>query len=160
MRDLNQVSLMGRLGADPILRQTKSGSSVVNFSLATSRQFPKRAGEAGRELGPDPRGALEFVEETEWHKVVVWGKQGEHCFQYLKKGDPVYLSGTIRSHSYSDQGGVARTAYEIHAEDVNFLGTIRRSFEDSGRVQEPQIVGASMMALGDQEIEMTELSVS
>ncbi len=146
MRDLNQVNLMGRLGAGPVLRQTKTGSSVANFSLATSRRFPRRIVEGGQEP--------EFVEETEWHKIVVWGKQAELCCQYLKKGDPVYLAGSIRSHSYVDQSGSARTAYEVHADEVHFLGTSRRSTGGLEENHEPRSVAAL------EEEEVRELSVS
>lgn len=126
MRDLNQVILMGRLGADPILRQTKSGSSVVNFSVATARRFPRQKTEARSDAESSTQANTEYLEETEWHKVVVWGKQALLCYQNLRKGDPVFLVGSIRSHSYADQNGVSRVSYEIHADDVNFLSSARR----------------------------------
>ncbi|MBI4924513.1 MAG: single-stranded DNA-binding protein [Bdellovibrio sp.] len=109
MRDLNKALIMGRLGADPIQRFTKSGMSVVHFSVATSRKIKSDA------LG------LEDREETEWHKIVVWGKQGEVCAQYLKKGSPVLIEGMIRSHSYDSKDGTKKTAFEIHADQVSFL---------------------------------------
>jgi single-strand DNA-binding protein len=64
MRDVNKVILVGRLGADPIQRQTKSGTPVTSFSLATSRWVKKEGDEVG-------------VEETQWHRIVAWGKQAE-----------------------------------------------------------------------------------
>jgi single-strand DNA-binding protein len=164
MRDLNQVILMGRLGADPVLRQTKVGSSVVNFSLATSRRFLKKPVEGSQEVNvdgrerssQDSRAPLGYVEETEWHKIVVWGKQGEHCFRYLKKGDPVYLTGMIRSHSYTDQTGLVRASYEVHADDVHFLSVGRKVSENSEQNQESRIV----ISPEEEDCERTELSVS
>ena len=111
MKDVNKVILIGRLGADPIQRETKSGTSVVHFPMATSRKFREGAegeGETSRE-------------ETQWHRVVAWGKQGEVCAQYLRKGQPVYVEGMIRSRKYDGKDGVGRVAFEVHADNVSFL---------------------------------------
>jgi single-strand DNA-binding protein len=125
MRDINKVILVGRLGVDPVMRQTKSGLGVVHFSLATSRKVSKQSAEEGV--------SSEYQEETQWHRIVVWGKQGESCFHYLKKGDPIYLEGSIRSHYYEDKNKVNRTSYEIHADGVSFLSNPRKgAFEVEG----------------------------
>jgi single-strand DNA-binding protein len=114
MKDVNKVILLGRLGADPVLRHTKTGTPVAHFSLATSRKF-------FREESDPSKGATQ-VEETQWHKVVAWGKRGETCAQYLKKGHPVYIEGFLKSHPYQDKEGHPRTSFEVYAEDVSFLG--------------------------------------
>jgi single-strand DNA-binding protein len=118
MRDINKVILIGRLGSNPVQRSTKSGYTVVNFSVATSRKIQKQ--------GAAPN-VVEYIEETEWHRIVTWGKQGENCAQYLGKGSLVYIEGSIRSHQYDDKSGSHKTAYEIHADAVRFLSSRQKS---------------------------------
>ena len=110
MKDVNKVILIGRLGANPVLRETKSGFSVVHFPLATSRRVQSNEKEG------------ELMEETQWHRVVTWGKQGEICAQHLKKGSSVFIEGSMRSHKYEAKDGQSRMAFEVHAENVSFLG--------------------------------------
>lgn len=112
MKDLNKVILIGRLGADPIQRATKSGISVVHFSIATSRKFKSENG-AGESV---------LNEETQWHQIVAWGKRGESCARYLKKGHKVYVEGSMRSRFYDGKDGKSRLTFEVHADDVGFLG--------------------------------------
>lgn len=110
MKDVNKVTLMGRLGADPILRQTKNGNPVAQFSIATSRKIK------GKAEAPD-----ELVEKTQWHKVVAWGKVADSCSKYLKKGNAVYVEGMIQSHKYQDSEGQERLSFEVVAQDVSFI---------------------------------------
>ena len=121
MKDVNKVILIGHLGADPIQRETKSGIPVVHFPMATSR----RLRDSNDAEGKTSR------EETQWHRVVAWGKQGEVCAQYLKKGQPVYIEGMIRSHKYDGKDGVPRVAYEVHVDNVSFLSTGRGARNES-----------------------------
>jgi single-strand DNA-binding protein len=124
MKDVNKVILVGRLGADPIQRETKAGLAVVHFPVATSRKLQvSNEGASNEESAPS--------EETQWHKVVTWGKQGENCAQYLRKGSAVYIEGMIRSHKYEGKDGTSRMAFEVHADDVNFLGSPRAKASDS-----------------------------
>ncbi len=102
MRDVNRVFLMGRLGTTPVLRETKNGLPVTQFSLATQQ-------------------GTEETRQTEWHRIVVWGKHGQTCAEHLSKGQRVYVEGNIRSHSYSGKDGLKKISYEIHADQVNFL---------------------------------------
>lgn len=115
MKDVNKIILVGRLGGDPIQRQTKAGTSVVQFSVATTRKYFRE--------DPASRGTKTFLpaEETQWHKVVSWGKLGEVCATFLKKGNSVYVEGSLRSHHYSDRNGHEKLSFEVHAEDVSFL---------------------------------------
>lgn len=133
MKDVNKIILIGRLGADPIQRQTKSGVSVVHFSVATSRRFTRE----------DSNGSATntVVEETQWHQVVAWGKQGEACSQYLKKGNRVYVEGSIKNRQFEDKGGVTKTTVEVHAETVSFLEGRR-----SDTLQKPESVEAVALA--------------
>lgn len=113
MKDVNKIILLGRLGADPDQRQTKSGTQLAQLSVATSRRIPKES--------PDALGGTTFVEETQWHKVIVWGRQGEACSQYLKKGNPIYVEGYLKTRQYEDKNGLTRTSVEVHAENISFL---------------------------------------
>ena len=104
---VNKVILVGHLGKDPEVRFTNTGSAVANFSMATSEQWNDRDGKK--------------QERTEWHNIVVWGKQAESCGQYLAKGRQVYVEGSIRSRSY-EKDGVKRYVTEIVAQRIQFLG--------------------------------------
>ena len=105
---VNKVILIGNLGKDPELRFTSTGSAVANFSIATSEQWNDREGNK--------------QERTEWHNIVVWGKQSESCSQYLAKGMQVYVEGSIRTRSYDDKSGTKRYVTEIVAQRIRFLG--------------------------------------
>ncbi|HEV7731905.1 MAG TPA: single-stranded DNA-binding protein [Candidatus Binatia bacterium] len=105
---LNRVMLIGNLGKDPEVRFTPGGQAVARFSLATSEVFNDREGQR--------------QERTEWHNIVVWGKQAETCGQYLAKGRQVYLEGSIRSRQYDDKDGNKRYITEVIAQRVQFLG--------------------------------------
>ncbi len=115
MKDMNRVILLGRLGSEPVQRSTKSGTSVVKFPLATSRRFSST----------DESGVEKQTDETEWHQVVVWGKQGDACAAHLVKGQSVLVEGTIRSHKYDAKDGAQKMSFEVHAENVCFLGKPR-----------------------------------
>ncbi len=80
---VNKVILVGHLGRDPETRYTSGGQAVCNFTLATNEVFKDRAGERQK--------------RTEWHRIVLWGKQAELAQQYLKKGNQVYIEGRIQS---------------------------------------------------------------
>jgi len=107
-RDLNKVMIIGRLGADPELRHTSSGSPVTTFRVAAGRQWRDGAGEAR--------------EETEWFSVVAWNKLAEICSQYLTKGSRVYLEGRLQTRSWEDQqSGQTRYRTEVIANDMIIL---------------------------------------
>ncbi len=107
---LNKVMLIGNLGRDPEVRTTQSGQSVANFSLATSRRWKDRDGNRN--------------EETEWHKIVVWGRQAEIAAQYLTKGRQIYVEGRIQTRSWDDQKtGEKKYMTEVVCENFQMLGT-------------------------------------
>jgi len=113
---VNKAIIVGRLGADPELRFTGNGRAVCNFNLATSSVWKdKQSGEK--------------KEDTQWHKIVVWGAQAETCSKYLTKGREVFVEGEIRTRNYEDKEGIKRYITEIVARDVRFLGG--RSDRDS-----------------------------
>src|ERR1044072_5801840 len=105
---VNKVILVGNLGRDPEVRFTAGGKAVAKFPHATSGVFTD--GEGSRQ------------ERTEWHNVVVWGKQAESCGQYLQKGRQVYIEGSIRSRQYDDKEGNKKYITEVIAQRVQFLG--------------------------------------
>ena len=105
---VNKAILVGNLGRDPEVRFTGGGKAVAKFPIATS------------EVWNDAEGSRQ--ERTEWHNIVVWGKQAESCGQYLQKGRQVYIEGSIRTRSYDDKEGNKRYITEVHAQRVQFLG--------------------------------------
>ncbi len=130
MKDVNKVILVGRLGADPVQRHTKSGFPVAHFAVATSRRIYKDTPSSSSSENPEnPENTQSpdtqvatHVEETQWHQIVAWGKQGEACAQYLKKGHSVYVEGMIRSRNWENKEGIQKTSFEIHSENISFLG--------------------------------------
>jgi single-strand DNA-binding protein len=105
---VNKVILVGRLGRDPETRYTGGGQAVANFSIATDETYKDKNGERQK--------------RTEWHKIVVWGKQAEIAQQYLKKGSLVFIEGRIQSREWQDKEGQKRTSFEIVASNFRMLG--------------------------------------
>jgi single-strand DNA-binding protein len=105
---VNKVILIGNLGKDPEVRFTNTGRAVARFPIATSEAWTDSEGHR--------------QERTEWHNIIVWGKQGETCGQYLAKGRQVFVEGSIRSRSYDDKTGNKRYITEIVAQRIRFLG--------------------------------------
>jgi single-strand DNA-binding protein len=105
---VNKVILVGRLGRDPETRYTGGGQAVANFSVATDESYKDRNGERQK--------------RTEWHKIVVWGKQAEIAQQYLKKGSLIFIEGRIQSREWQDKEGQKRTSFEIVANNFRMLG--------------------------------------
>ena len=115
---VNKVILVGNLGRDPEVRETKSGSNVANLRVATTHR--SKVGD-------------EWQEQTEWHTVTVFGRQAELCGRYLEKGRQVYVEGRVQTRKWQDKEGNDRYSTEVVANDVKFLSKNeprRRSFED------------------------------
>jgi len=109
MAGLNKVILIGNLGRDPEIRYSQQGLAVVNFSLATSESWTdKNTGER--------------QDKTEWHKIVVFGKQAEVCEKYLSKGKQVYIEGRLQTRSWEKDGHTNYTT-EIVVSNFVFLGS-------------------------------------
>jgi single-strand DNA-binding protein len=105
---VNKVILVGRLGRDPESRYTSAGQAVCNFTLATDESFRDRSGERQK--------------RTEWHRIVVWGKQAEIAQQYLRKGSLVFIEGRIQTRQWDDREGQKRTTVEVVANNFRMLG--------------------------------------
>ena len=107
MRSVNKVMLIGNLTRDIELRHTKEGTAVASFGLATNRNWTQETGEKR--------------EETDFHRIVAWGKLAELCEKYLKKGRKVYVEGRLHSHSWTDNTGVQKAVTEINISDMVML---------------------------------------
>jgi single-strand DNA-binding protein len=108
MAGVNKVILVGRLGGDPEIRYTNTGTAVANFSLATSTNWTNKDGEK--------------EERTEWHRIVAFGRLGEICGEYLNKGKQVYVEGRLQTRSWEDKEGNRRKTTEIVANQLQMLG--------------------------------------
>lgn len=103
---VNKVTLVGRLGGDPEVK-TVGTNQVASFSVATSETWQKDG---------------QKQEKTEWHRIVVWGKQAENAGKYLKKGRQVYIEGKLQTRSWEDQQGQKHYATEVVAQNIQYLG--------------------------------------
>ena len=101
-RGVNKVILIGNLGGDPELRYTGSGTAVCNMSLATNDSYTDSDGNE--------------VQNTEWHDIVAWGRLGEVCNEYLRKGSQVYFEGKLQTRSWEDNDGNTRYSTEVKAQ--------------------------------------------
>ncbi len=108
MASLNKVMLIGNLGDDPEVRATPGGQNVATLRMATNERWTDKGGQQ--------------QERTEWHRVVVWGKQAEQCKEYLHKGSPIFVEGRIQTREWQDKEGHRRFTTEVVAQRVQFLG--------------------------------------
>ncbi len=109
-----QITIVGYLGNDPVMRFTPSGQAVTSFSIATTNSYTSNAGQK--------------VDETTWFRVSVWGSQAESCNQYLKKGSPVLVLGRMKPdpqsggpRTYTRKDGSTGASFEVTAQNVRFL---------------------------------------
>lgn len=108
MRGVNKVILVGTLGANPESRTFPNGGSVCQFSIATSEKWQnKQTGD--------------WIEQTEWHRIVANNRLGEIAQQYLKKGSKVYIEGSLRTRKWNDQNGQERYSTEVRADHLQML---------------------------------------
>jgi single-strand DNA-binding protein len=129
---LNKVMLIGNLGRDPELKMTTQGTPVARFSLATTETWKNAQGEK--------------QSKTEWHNVVVWGKQAEVAERYLRKGKQVMIEGKIQYREYTDQAGVKKTACDIRCESFIMLGRADEGGGGGARESSGSWSGASRSA--------------
>ncbi len=102
---INKIVVYGRLGSDPELKALPNGTSVVNFSMATTRTWKDKNGQK--------------QEETEWHRCVIFGKRADVIKQYVHKGDKFYIEGRLKTRSW-ETDGVKKYSTEIMIEDFSF----------------------------------------
>ena len=118
MANLNKVSLIGRLGQDPEIRYTQSGSAVANVTIATNEYWTDKQG--GKQ------------ERTEWHSLVLWGKQADLAQSYLKKGSQIYIEGKLQTRDWEDQQGQKHYKTEVVVTTMQFLDS---KISDSGNTE-------------------------
>jgi single-strand DNA-binding protein len=109
MASVNKVIVMGNLGRDPETRYTPDGGAIANITIATSRTWKDKT-------------SGERKEETEWHRIVFYGRLAEIAGEYLKKGRPVYVEGRLKTRKWQDKEGQDRYTTEIIAEEMQLLG--------------------------------------
>lgn len=109
MASVNKVILIGNLGRDPESRFLPSGEAVCNFSIATTEKWKDKA-------------SGEMKEATEWHRISMFGRQAEIAAEYLKKGSPVYIEGSLRTRKWQDKDGKDQYTTEVRADRMQLLG--------------------------------------
>jgi len=105
----NKIIIVGNLGRDPELRYTPQGTPVCSFTLATNERRKDKTGE--------------MQDQTTWFRITLWGRQAETASQYLTKGRPVYIEGRLRVEEWTDRDGKARHTLEVHATEMQFIGS-------------------------------------
>lgn len=125
-RGINKVIILGTLGQDPEVKYMPSGGAVCNLSLATSEQWNDKA-------------TGEKKEQTEWHRVVIFGKLAEVAGEYLRKGSQVYVEGKLRTRKWTDQSGAEKYTTEIVLQPMNgVMQMIGGKSNDNGSQQSQQ----------------------
>jgi len=110
MASVNKVILIGNLGADPETRFLPSGEAVCNIRIATTEKWKDKA-------------SGDMKEATEWHRVSLFGRQAEVAGEYLKKGSPVYIEGSLRTRKWQDKEGKDQYSTEVRADRMQLLGS-------------------------------------
>jgi single-strand DNA-binding protein len=108
MGSVNKVILVGNLGRDSELRYTPGGAAVATLNLATTEVWNDKSNQR--------------QEKTEWHRVIVWGKQAESLQEYLTKGKQIYVEGRLQTRQWDDKDGNKRYTTEIKADRITLLG--------------------------------------
>jgi single-strand DNA-binding protein len=108
MGSVNKVILVGNLGRDAELRYTPGGAAVATLNLATTEVWNDKSGQR--------------QEKTEWHRVVLWGKQAESLQEYLTKGKQIYVEGRLQTRQWDDKDGNKKYTTEIKADRITLLG--------------------------------------
>jgi single-strand DNA-binding protein len=108
MGSVNKAILIGNLGRDAEMRFTQGGTPVATVSLATTERYTDRQGEKR--------------EDTQWHRVVIWGKTAESLHQYLTKGKQIFVEGRIQTREWTDKEGKPVKTTEIRADRITLLG--------------------------------------
>ncbi|MFZ9734372.1 MAG: single-stranded DNA-binding protein [Burkholderiaceae bacterium] len=131
MASVNKVILLGNLGRDPEVRYAADGAAIANVSIATTSRYKDKA-------------SGDMKEDTEWHRVVFFGRLAEIASEYLKKGRPVYVEGRLRTRKWQDQSGQERYTTEIVADQMQLLGG--REGSASGSPPEEAAAGSAASA--------------
>ncbi len=121
---VNKVILVGNLGKDPEVRYASSGVAVCNLTMATTRTYKDKQGER--------------KDETEWHRVVAFGRTAEVCGEYLKKGRQIYIEGRLQTRKWQDKDGNERTSLDVIGNAIQQIGRVEPKEDEPTSVeQEP-----------------------
>lgn len=126
---LNKVMLIGRLGKDVELKYTQAGNPVANISLATDESYTAQDGNK--------------VQKTEWHRVIVYGKQAENCANFLHKGSMAFIEGSLATRKWTNQQGQDQFITEIKAQRVIFLDAKNNSNKADSKPAESAKTGGT-----------------
>lgn len=138
MATLNQCQFIGNVGQTPEIRYSQSGDAICNFSIAVNETWrDKTSGEK--------------KESTEWVRVVAYRKLAEICGEYLKKGNPVWVQGKMKTRKWQDQNGQDRYTTEIIADQMQMLGGRDDGGQQPQKQQQKQNYQAQSGGLGDME---------
>lgn len=140
MSGVNLAILMGHIGQDLELRQTKNGKDVTSFSLATSKK-------------------INGEEHTTWHRIVAWGKTASICVEYLSRGSQVHITGEIQNREWEDSEGNKKQTTEIIAHNVTFVGQGKGQGSSSGGGQ-PASTSVPSVPEGGQDFEDEDIPFS
>ena len=140
MGSVNKVILVGNLGRDAELRYTPGGAAVATLNLATTEVWNDKGGQR--------------QEKTEWHRIVLWGKQAESLQEYLTKGKQIYVEGRLQTRQWDDKDGNKRYTTEIKADRITLLG----GGGGGGRTQPTDRGGAAMSHGGGDEPPMEPIT--
>jgi single-strand DNA-binding protein len=132
-RGVNKVILVGRLGGDPEVRYTTSGTAMMQFNVATNEPFKTEEGK--------------WEERAEWHRVVAFDRLAESLSQYLSKGREVYVEGKLRTRQWEDQQGTKRYTTEIIAREIQLLGSSGQARQNESLVPGETGQGAGAKSL-------------
>lgn len=113
---MNKIIILGRLGKEPELKYSKSGTAILNVTIATNDSY---------------KDGDEWKERTEWHSVVMFGKRAEAIAQYCKKGDQLLVEGKIQTQKWQDKDGNDRYKTEIISREVEFFGKQKKQQAES-----------------------------
>ena len=127
MGSVNKAILVGNLGRDAEMRFTAGGTPVATVSLATTEKFTDRDGQKR--------------EDTQWHRVVIWGKTAEAIHEYLTKGKQIYVEGRLQTRKWTDKDGIEKYTTEIRGDRVVLLGGGGGGQRGGGRSMEGAAAG-------------------
>lgn len=108
---VNKVILLGNVGKDPDVRYPAQGQIVATFSLATTERAYTAAG------------GQQVPERTEWHRIVMWGKNAEIAERYIRRGTKLYIEGKLRTRTWEDRNTIKHTVTEVYADTFELLGS-------------------------------------
>ena len=135
MATLNKVILLGNLGKDPEVKHFEGGTVKASFPLATSESYKDKNGNK--------------VEQTEWHNVVVWRQGAEYAEKYLKKGNTVFVEGSIRTRSWEDSTNTKKYITEILADTVSFVSSNEKRADQAQTENQSQDVPQTQPSADD-----------